>query len=226
MIVFYKNYKRSDRTFLSIQSVKHLFPNIDVRCLFLFDESVEEYSEDIKKFEELGVKCYADFKKYNFGSPRGAGTPLNGYYFTEGINKIQNITKEIDGKVLIIDEDSYFTTGTTINFLMETDFDFAWCNWPGPNPIKFNQRHMGINGSFLAINPQRLNIFFPIPEYEEYIENLLGYELYDKCIESNFKVVKIPTRLYADYCGDGTHTNDINEIIQELKKAKIPFKQL
>jgi hypothetical protein len=226
MIVFYKNYKRSDRTFLSIQSVKYLFPNIDVRCLFLFDKDVEEYSEDIKKFEELGVKCYTDFKKYNFGSNTAAGSKLNGYYFTEGINKIQSITKNIDDKVLILDEDSYFTTGDTIKFLLEYEFDLAWCNWHAPNTSKYSKVHQGLNGSILAINPNKLNNLFPIPEFEEYIENILGYELYDKCLENEHLVIKIPTRIYSDYCGDGTHTNNINEIILELTKANIPFKQL
>jgi hypothetical protein len=226
MIVFYKNYKRSDRTFLSIQSVKHLFPNIDVRCLFLYNETSDEYFDDIVKFESIGVKCYTDLKKYNFGSPSGAGSPLNGFYFAEGINKIQQITKDFNGKVLILDEDSFFTTGETIKFLLDNEFDLAWCNWPGPNPIKYQKRHYGLNASTIAINPKKLNNIFPIPEIEEYIENTLGYELHDKCEEHGYNIIRIPSRQYVDYCGDGIHTNDVNEIMSHLKIAKIPFEQL
>jgi hypothetical protein len=226
MIVFYKNYKRSDRTFLSVQSVKYLFPTMDIRCLFLYNESSEEYTEEILKFEEIGIKCYTDKKKYNFGNPSGAGSPLNGYYFTEGINKIQNLTKDYDGKVLIIDEDSFFTTGETIKFLLENNFDLAWCNWPGPNPIKYSNRHYGLNASTIAINPKKINHIFPMPEMEEYVENVLGFELHDKCEAEGFEIVRIPTRQYTDYCGDGIHTNNVNEIKTELSKAKIPFKEL
>ena len=60
----------------------------------------------------------------------------------------------------------------------------------------------------------------------EYVENVLGFELYDKCEVEGFEIVRIPTRQYGDYCGDGIHTNDVNEIKTELSKAKIPFKEL
>jgi len=104
MIVFFKNYKRTDRIYLSIQSVRHLFPTMDIRCLFLYDETINEYINDIPQFQKLGVQIYFDKKKYNFGNTSAAGSALNGYYFTEGINKIQALTRDCD-KVLILDED-------------------------------------------------------------------------------------------------------------------------
>jgi DNA modification methylase len=67
---------------------------------------------------------------------------------------------------------------------------------------------------------------FPLPEKKEYIEDLLGVNLYDKCLSQNFKVVKIPTRDYVNYFEDGRHTNDINEIKNDLIKYKIEFKEL
>jgi hypothetical protein len=60
MIVFYKNFKRTERTLLSIQSVRHFYPDMDIRCLNLFLDNADEYKEYIEKFESLNVKLYFD----------------------------------------------------------------------------------------------------------------------------------------------------------------------
>ena len=113
------------------------------------------------------------------------------------------------------------------NFLLSNEFDLGWAYWKcPPKPVRYPKRDIGINGSILAINPKNLSKYFPIPEVKEYIEHLLGFELYDKCINDGLSVIKIPTRLYDDYCGDGTHTNDIEEMKLELVKNKINFKEL
>jgi hypothetical protein len=228
MIVFFKNYKRTDRVLLSIQSVRHLFPNIDIRCLNLYDESADEYLYDFKSelqlFKKLNIKLYFDKKKWNFGDTSAAGSSLNGYYFTEGINKIQSLTKDCE-KVLIVDEDSFFTTGDTINFLLNNTFDLACCHWPAPPPLVYSHRpQFEMNASILAINPKTTNQFFPIIEKQEYVEILLGHELFSKVRNmENSIVLEIPTRRYNDYCGDGLHTNDIQTIKEELTKANIPY---
>lgn len=230
MIIFYKNYKRTDRTYLSIQSVRHFFPNIDIRCLFLYDDSPREYAEYIDKFKELNVVLYYDKKKYNFDGATADGSANNGYYFTEAINKIQFLTSDVDDKILILDEDSFFTTGSTISYLLESQFDLACCYWPAPithQPIIYEKHSInGINGSIICINPKKLNQFFPIREEKEFIENILSYELVDKCIDAGFKVVEIPTRFYYNYYNDGVHTNSIGDIVIFMFKAKIPYKLL
>jgi hypothetical protein len=229
MVVFFKNYKRTDRLLLSIQSVRHLYPNIDIRCLFLYDKSADEYIYDFDKeinlLKKLNVKLFFDKKKWNFENKSGAGSSLNGYYFTEGINKIQALTNDCE-KVLILDEDSFFTSGLTIEFLLKNDFDLACCNWPAPpNMISYSQRPVfEMNGSILAINSKKINHFFPIIEKEEYIEILLGHELFSKVRDmENSVVLEIPTRKYNNYFDDGCHTNDIEVIKNELKKANIPY---
>lgn len=229
MIVFYKNYKRTDRTLLSIQSVRHLFPDIDIRCLFLYDESADEYiyefEKEIELLKKLKVKLFFDKKKWNFSDRKAAGSSLNGYYFTEGINKIQSITKDCE-KVLILDEDSFFTNGLTIEFLLKNNFDLACCYWMAPpNMVSYTERPMlEMNGSILAINSKKLNPIFPIVEKEEYIEILLGHELFGKVRSMEDSIVlEIPTRYYDNYFGDGVHTNDIEVIKSELQKANIPY---
>ena len=75
-----------------------------------------------------------------------------------------------------------------------------------------------------SINPKKLNHLFPIIEQQEYVEVLLGHELFNKVRNmENSIVLEIPTRKYNDYCGDGVHTNDINQIKLELQKANIPY---
>jgi hypothetical protein len=222
MVVFFKNYKRSDRTFLSIQTVKHLFPDLKICCLFLYDENEDEYESDINQFESVGVTCYTDRKKHNFNNVNGQGSSLNGFYFTEGINKIFNIMKDHNGKLLVLDEDSYFINGKTIEFLLSTDFDLAYANWHSPN----REHPIGINGSIISFNPKKVEDFFDLPERKQYIEDLLGFEFYDKCVNRGLEVIKIPTRDYDNYHGDGKHTNDINVIISDMDMNKITYEKL
>jgi hypothetical protein len=221
MIVFFKCYKRFQNTLLCIQSVRHLFPEIDIRCLFLYDEDPFEYYRLAPSLENLNVKMYHDKKTYNFGN--GKGSDVNGYYFTEGINKMQKLVSS-ENKVLFLDEDQFFTTGATIQFLLDTDFDLAYATWPAPQtPAPYGRPSVEINGAIVAVNPQRLNHLFPLPEQKEYIELLLGRELHDKAVAQGFKVVDIPTRKYTDFFGDGVHTNDIETMKQQLNAHNIPF---
>jgi hypothetical protein len=230
MVVFFKNYKRTDRTLLSIQSVRFLFPNIDIRCLSLYDNSADEYlygcERQMEIFKQCNVKLYFDKKKYNFGNTSAAGSTLNGYYFTEGINKIQALTRDCD-KVLILDEDSFFTTGTTIQFLLNNKFDLACGHWPAPpgNALTYSERPpFELNASIIAINSKNVNKIFPIVEKEEYVEILLGHELFTKVREiPNSIIFELQTRRYTDYGGDGIHTNDIEVIKAELTKANITY---
>lgn len=217
MIVFFKNFQRTERTLLSIQSVRHLFPDIKVRCLHLFLEEEAEYSSYLDKFQQLGVDVFFSKKTYNFESD-GAGIINNGYYFTEGINKMFNLCEDGE-KVLMLDEDSFFTSGETIRFLLDETFDFAYGIWPSPHP----NGHEQINGSIICVDIKSTRSIFPIIEQAEYIENLLGRELWHKCILQGLKTIRIPTRDYTNYGGDGLHTNDIEVIKRELTIANIPY---
>ena len=96
---------------------------IDIYCLNLYLENENEYDEYLELFEEFNVKVFSDKKEYNFES-NAAGSMNNGLYFTEGINKMFKLSKGRE-KVLMLDEDSFFTSGETIKFLLENDFDFA-----------------------------------------------------------------------------------------------------
>lgn len=226
MIVFYKNYKRTERVLLSIQSVKHLFPQLEIYCLFLYDSDKSEYDEFIHKFNKLGVKLFFDVKTYNFGNLGAEGSTNNGFYFTEGVNKMQKICFDLDvnDKVLLLDEDHFFTTGKTINYLLNSEFDLAVGRWPAPTSIIYHKRpSFEPNASIICINPITLAEFFPIQAKREYVEILFGFELVEKSLINGKRVIEIPTRNYTDFGGDGIHTNNIDDIKKELVLANIPF---
>jgi len=223
MIIFFKNYKRTNRVLLSIRSVRHFFPYVDIRCLFLFDERKEEYDDSIiDSFKSYNVKLYFDKKTYNFGI-NSEGLPYNGLYFTEGLNKIQKIVNDLEDKVLFLDEDNFFTTGETINFLINNEFDLACCNWPSPpRLITYSYKpSYQVNASIICLKPKILQYIFPIPEKIEWVEDLWGHEIHDRVLKDGHKIIYIPTRNYTNYHGDGVFTNDINVIRTELMKAGI-----
>jgi hypothetical protein len=221
MLIFYKNFNRLDRTFLSIQSVRYLFPDIEIHCLLQYENDKSEYNKDhIYKLEELNVKLHFDKKKYNFGN-NGAGSLNNGYYFTEMLNKLYSLSSDYE-KVLMMDEDNFFTSGETIRFLINNEFDLAYGSWPAPG----NDINNSINGSILCVNCKKLKDLFPLPERKEYIEILLTRELLNKCKALNLKTLLIPTRLYTDYGGDGLFTNDVNIMKKELNNKNIKYKEL
>jgi hypothetical protein len=203
--------------------VRHLFPDIEIRCLLLYDSDVSEYDSYIDLFKKFNVTLYFDRKTYNFGSS-AIGSPHNGYYFTEGINKIFNITRDMECKVLILDEDQFFTTGETIRALLNNEFDLACAFWFCPAPITYEHSPaFGVNGAILAIRPAKFKNIFPLPEKYEYIETLLGHELYSPAVNEQMNIFHIPTRWHVNHYGDGLHTNDINEIIHHLKNFNIPY---
>ena len=214
MVVFYKNFNRTERTLLSISSVRQLFPTLEICCLNLYINDENQYEEYAPVFKQLQVKVFVGKKRYNF-TPTANVSKHNGLYFTEGINKMFELSKNHRyQKVFMLDEDCFFTTGETIRFLLNNDFDLAYGSWPSPQPNGFQQ----INGSSLALNIDSTAQIFPLPERTQWIENLLGKELHNRCVELNLKVIKIPTRTYIDFGGDGVHTNNIDEIRMQLRK--------
>lgn len=282
MIVFYRNYKRTERTLLCIQSVRHLFPDIDIRCLLTHDNDASEYDHALPYFDKLNVKVYHHKKIYNFGlygenynneftkqeivkfrqeqsvaEVNGPGNvvdgrhygPSYGYFTIEYLNKIQSLLRDVDDKVLVVDEDHFFTTGETINFLKETDYDFA-CGLYSEEmqrlvpsaPKSENREHIEarglesnrnfvieevyayhVNGNIQSFNPKKLDSLFPlIPN--GCIEPELTIQLLIPCVRKGYNVVSIPTRCYGlIYPRDGAHVNGVQSISAHLTQHKIPF---
>jgi len=280
MIVFYRNYKRTERTLLCIQSVRHLFPDIDIRCLLTYDNDPSEYDHALPYFDKLNVKVYLHKKIYRLGlygenyenewikslilkfreeqdadKPNGPGNVVDGlhhgfsyaYFTIEYLNEIQSLLKDVDDKVVVLDEDHFFTTGETIKFLLETDYDLACGLYSpemesfSPGSPKISDQHSAdrategneefvkehvqayhVNGNIQSFNPKKLNCLFPLVPHGA-IETALSAQLLIPCVRKGYKVVSIPTRCYGlQYPRDGIHTNGVNNISSHLHIHGIP----
>lgn len=207
MIFAYKNYKRTERALLCMSSVRHFMPDKEIHCLNLFDESPSEYDADMPGFEKLGVIVHFDKNKHKCGP--GYGSPCNGLYYTEYLNYFSKLFADRE-KVVALDEDVYFTTGETLKWFEKRTFDLAWANW-----------WVGVNGGILGINFRSLAPLFPLPEIRLEIEKILKAHLLDRAVNEGFSVAKIPTRDWYNYFGDGTYTNDTEEVRKNLIEAKV-----
>jgi hypothetical protein len=207
MIVAYKNYKRTERALLCITSVRHFLPDVEIHCINLIDEVSSEYDAYRPEFDRLGVKVHFAKNKHKCGP--GICSPCNGYYYTEYLNYFNIIFKDKE-KVVAMDEDVYFTTGETLRFLRDTNYDFAWATW-----------WVGVNAGILGINFKKMAPLFPLSEKKVYIEIILREELLDRATQMGMSIVKIPTRHEANYFGDGTYTNDTEVIRSDLRRVGI-----
>jgi hypothetical protein len=203
---------------LSARSVKHFLPDVEIHCLTLFKSSRKEYEKQepllpfIKEFKER-TKYISPIRVYdgNLEETSGYGNPMNGAYFIEGYNIIQNKFKDYDGKLLILAEDHFFTTGKTLNELVKNDWELAYAP-------AFHRNEGTANGSILGINPFKLNSLFPLLEVHNVpIERSIAIELLKK-VPNKYR---IKHRIWTDYCGDGIYTNSSEEMTIELKKARI-----
>ena len=223
MILVYKNYKKNDSVYLSMLSARHFLPDVKIYCILQYDSNKNEYDDFIKKSKLLkNIKFKFVKKKYHLG---GANfSPVNGFYFPEYVNTVAKLFSRYS-KVVVLDEDNYFTTGETLRWFKNTDFDLACCYWAAPNPHGFykTRPEFEINASIFAINMKKLNKLFPIPEAEEFCELIFGHEIHDKTKKLGFDIKIIPTRNFGDYCGDGIHTNDSEVIKNHLIEVGIPL---
>lgn len=211
MIVCIKNYHKNINSSLTARSVKHFLPDSKVYLINVY-EDLNRDGLDSSVFDGI-----IDFKAKYSGKiwGPGEGSPSNGLYFTEGINHAFNLFSDSEDKVVILDEDHFFTSGQTLRELKETEYDFAWAYWFAPDP-----HPLDMSASILSFRPKKVSHLFPLPERVQFIETLLRTELHEKLI-GNCIIHKISTRDHGDYHGDGKFTNSHQVIEDELRKAGI-----
>jgi hypothetical protein len=218
MIIVYKNYKRNDCVLLSIKSSQYFMPNAKYYCLLVYDENQNEYDENIiNSLKLLNVEILFSKSKYNEGP--GYGSAANGLYYTDYLNQLYAIFFNIDEKIIVMDQDMFFTNGNTLKWLNENDFDLACGQWflPSSESNKFDRDPIySPSAGILGFRFKALSKIFPIDEYLEFIEHILGHEVYEKAINQGLKVVQIPTRQYHNYGEDGRYTNNCEEIKSDL----------
>lgn len=201
---------------LSIKSVKYFIPDAKVICVSLYEHSIEEY-RDQPPLEGVDFSFCAEtkFKKDNSrpldfdGQTSGFGHPLNASFFSEGFNIAISMLKDVEDKVLLLNEDHYFTTGKTLQLLAENDFTIAYANWDSPQSV---------NASIVCLKPNSVAHLFPISEVStSMVETHLYTEIASKIKDKYI----IPTRYHTNYFGDGNYFNSSQRIAEDLAKAGI-----
>lgn len=199
MIVCVKNFFRNEMSNITIRTVRHFLPSAEIHVLNLFKREPSEYDT----LETLNVPPENIFFKQTkyISTSGGSNHPHSNTLFSEGYNYIFERFKDRDGKLLMLCEDQFFTSGKTLKELQEHDFDLGYGNWA------FESGNDNVNGSFLCVKPIRVAHLFPIPEHTLGVEEVLKNELVSKIPKEKQYVVT--TRKREDYCGDGCYTNDV-----------------
>jgi len=226
-IFIIKNFKRTKDCILTIKSIRH-FCNNEINVLHLFNESIDEYkvSSELSLNEEImdmGVIQHFGKTKYNnitlqISVPGNPG-PANGLYYSEALNYCFAMFKQQNKKVILLDENHFFTSGETIKFLLNNDYDFAYGTWGNPFHYDRDENDMP-NCSLLGINFFNLKHLFPIQERFMFCEPLINQEILTKITDKS-RIFKIPTRVHHNYCGDGFYTNDYDQMYDALQKSGI-----
>jgi hypothetical protein len=226
LIVVYKNFLRSKMVNLSARSVKHFVPDAKIYVLNLYKHSPDDYkNQELLNPFLVDVFAYYKTKFVNESNDvqdhvdttktSGYGNPDNGAYFAEGFNLIYDRFRNHVGKLLMLTEDHFFTTGETLREIITND-----------SPIMFGQGDGNIfaaNGSILCINPTHPDVKnkFPLPEVRNYSVEMLLLQHLLAPLSNKDLAHPLSTRKWIDYCGDGIYTNSSEEIEQELIKAGI-----
>lgn len=200
MIVVIKNFKRNEASTLVAKSVKYFLPDVDIYLLNLYKDEINlEYIE-----KELFKDIFNYETKYVLGP--GEYSPNNGYYYSEAFNLIYEKFKNYNDKLLILDENHYFTNGSTLKEITENDFDIAWAYWC----IDYGEY---VNASIFCMNPSKM-ISFPIPEIYMPIETLLKIYIMEK--HNHLVKYELKNRNCNNYFGDGYYTNDLDKMKSDM----------
>lgn len=212
MKIVIKNFFRNECTNLTIRSIRYFDSDVDFYVLNLCRRSPKEYDAQ----PQLDVPNENIFYRRTHIDVGGVGraNSNNGAIFAEGYNYIFEHFWGYAGKLLMLAEDHFFTTGKTLKEIQETDFSVAYGGWG---------RYDEWNGSLLCVMPHEVQDFFPISER-------LG-ETVERCLRDNFLQIdvarkhKLSTRNELDYGGDGCYTNFPQVMKAKLWKAGILTKE-
>ena len=182
-------------------------PEVDVYCLSFYKKDCKEYQSQ----PPLDSSIHNIYRKTNIVVSSSYGNTNNGAIFEEGYNEIYEIFKDYDGKILILAEDHFFTSGKILKEFKENECDIFLGGWDFLGLD--GKTYTGGNGSILGLKPQSLKDLFPLDECEKYPKDLvIEYLLYLAFIEKNIdKTVYVSKfRSGQNYGGDGCYTNRSN----------------
>ena len=208
LIVVFKNFMRNRMVNLSALSVRHFLPNAEIYCLTLYKQSMDEYTNQDPLDDYIeewtaqtrwnsGIDIHDHIEN---GKCSGYGNLLNGCFFTEGYNLIFDRFKDVSEKVLMLNEDHYFTTGKTLQEAVDIEWDVAWAGWDDEN---INCA----NASIIGVNPVTTAPFFPMVEQPGQVEYHIGQQFAKQIREAGLKDHLFSTRRSINYFGDGRCVN-------------------
>ena len=222
LTVVFKNFMRNRMVNLSAISVKHFLPNAKFYCATFYKQSMDEYADQEQLNDDI-IEFTAQTKWDSGknvhdheiqGHTSGFGHPLNGCFFTEGYNVIQEFFKDTEEHILMLAEDHYFTTGATLREVMLKDWDVLWIGWDGDNVN-------AANASMLGVRPKTLASFFPMPEHPGMVELIIGSEFVKPIRQAGLRDRQVTTRNGVDYMGDGEWVNSSVHIQRHLEQVGI-----
>ena len=196
MKIVYKNFNRYECLKYSIHSAKLFFKEQDIYCVDFY--SGDSYNEEnYKKIPLDKSKIFTQKTKYDKYVHE-----WNSQVFSEGHNKIYELFKNYDGKILSVNEDQFFTTGKTIEDLKENSFDLAWANWYWPSENT-------VNASVICFKPTTCSSLFPFPENREYVDALYYRHIIASQPHHGLSLYKMRYRVGNDYKGDGIRVGGV-----------------
>jgi hypothetical protein len=226
LLVCFKNFYRNKMVNLSATSVKHFLPNARIFCFTLYKESMNEYADQEPLHDYITeitgptkwVSKNTIYDHVDVTKTSGFDNNDNAAYFAEGYNIIQEHFADYPGKLLMLAEDHFFTTGETLKELLDNEWDIAYGD--------ADSEQAGFlkgNGSIIGIRPSRIPHLFPMPEYTSCtIEWVIGNYLLRQ-VEPE-QLHSLSTRTWWDvpnYHGDGIYTNSSQHMAQMMKEAGI-----
>jgi hypothetical protein len=183
--------------------------------LNLYDVFSTEYDKHLESFEELNAKCV--FRKKVHTVDRAG--PHMGLHVTEWMNAVQSIFPDKE-RVVVMDETNYFTTGVTLREIVNNAWDLAFglriTSSYGLTGIKKN-----ISYKMLGVNMKLFADVFPLKEIEENPCSILGLSLYNHGLDKTYRLRELFYRNDTNYNGDGTYTEDIEEMRHMMERAGI-----
>lgn len=216
----YKNHRQTEKVLLSIRSLRHFMPFVNVACLNLYDESQSEYDEYTGAFEDLRTNTLFFKKKH---ADKDCSLSGMGFHVAEYVNRIHRLFPKRE-RVVIMDESNYFLTGETLRFLMDNPWDLCY-GFTFANNLSHEYIPrlplQTMSHRTIAINMAKFRHIFPLPEVPEDPAIILGYWLIETARRGKMKIHELRTRNHTNYEGDGTFTDNIEEMRERMKVAGI-----
>jgi len=227
-----KNFKRNFSSNLVALSVKHFIPDANIFLFNFYDE------RDKINLNDINENIFTDIinlpSKYLLGQLliSSENARNNGLYYTESFNLIYKYFQNFDGKLLILDENHFFTNGSTLREILDNEFDIAYAFYSGVPPSlngkyqTLSHRELPcvwcggfVNASILCLNPDKFKNIFPLKEEREYIEIILT----DSLLNNDLVKYQIKNRYDGDYFDDGIATNSDEIMLEKMLENNIPL---